>query len=95
VTQVTDPPRTAAYDAGVINLHKETVMEQNVGGIDKLVRIVLGLALLAAMLVVDGSARWLGLIGLVPLVTGLFGFCPLYSLFGISSCPLKASRQAR
>ena len=69
-------------------------MKQNVGGIDKVVRIVLGLALLAAMLVVDGSARWLGLIGLVPLVTGLFGYCPLYSLFGISSCPVKASRQA-
>lgn len=68
-------------------------MKQNVGGIDKGLRIVLGLAMLAAIFLVDGSARWAGLAGLVPLITGLAGFCPLYALFGVSSCPMKPSRE--
>lgn len=64
-------------------------MKPNVGGIDRLLRIVVGLALLAAVAVVEGNARWLGLIGLVPLLTGVFGYCPAYVLFGFSSCPLE------
>jgi hypothetical protein len=64
-------------------------MKANVGGIDKVLRIVIGLALLSLVLVLEGSARWWGLVGLMPLLTGLFGFCPAYKLFGLDTCPLE------
>jgi hypothetical protein len=61
-------------------------MKPNVGGIDKVVRIAIGIALLAAVAFVDGPLRWWGLVGLVPLLTGLFNFCPLYTLLGLNTC---------
>lgn len=64
-------------------------MKSNVGGADKVLRIVVGLALLSMLFFVEGSAKWWGLIGLVPLGTGLFNFCPLYTLFGMSTCPME------
>jgi hypothetical protein len=64
-------------------------MKANVGGIDRLLRIVVGLALLATIALLEGNARWLGLIGIVPLLTAAFGYCPLYTLLGFSSCPLE------
>jgi sulfite exporter TauE/SafE len=67
--------------------HKGNHMKQNIGSIDRFVRVVLGLVLLALILVVEGNARWWGLVGLVPLITGLVGSCPLYSMMGWSSCP--------
>ena len=63
-------------------------MKANVGGIDRLLRVVIGLALLAFLVLGEGSARWLGAIGAIPLLTALVGFCPLYSLFGIRTCPV-------
>jgi len=64
----------------------------NVGTIDRIVRIVVGLALLAGFFLYPGaSMRWLFLIGIVPLVTGLFSTCPLYSILGISTCPTRRS----
>jgi len=48
-----------------------------------------GAGLLSLVFVLDGATRWWGLIGIVPLATGLFGFCPAYRLFGLSSCPLE------
>jgi len=64
-------------------------MTRNVGGIDRALRIIVGLGLLSLLFVIEGNARWWGLIGLVPLFTGLMSTCPLYSLFGLKSCPLK------
>ena len=64
-------------------------MKQNVGSIDRFARIAIGIALLALTLVLEGNARWWGLVGLVPLLTGIVGSCPLYSIFGLSSCPLS------
>jgi len=64
-------------------------MKANVGGIDRIVRIGAGLALLSLLFILDGASRWWGLVGLVPLATGLFSFCPLYPLLGISTCPLE------
>jgi hypothetical protein len=61
-------------------------MKKNEAGWDRGVRIVLGLGLLS--LTVVGPQTWLGLLGLVPLVTGLWGFCPLYRVFGLSTCPV-------
>ena len=57
-------------------------MKQNVGGIDKVLRIVVGLGLLSLLFLLEGSAKWYGLIGLVPLGTALMGYCPLYSILG-------------
>lgn len=63
---------------------------RNVGGLDRIARIVAGLALLLGFFLnPDASLRVLYLIGLVPLFTGLFGTCPLYRIFGISTCPVQ------
>ena len=59
-------------------------MTRNEGTIDRTLRIVLGLALLA--LTVIGPRTPYGLIGLIPLATGMLGSCPLYRLFGVSTC---------
>lgn len=63
-------------------------MTMNIGTLDQIVRIFVGLGLLAFAFR-DGwpitGTNWLGLLGLVPLLTAFFGFCPLYALFGISS----------
>jgi hypothetical protein len=64
-------------------------MKQNIGSIDRFARVVVGLMLLSLMLVLEGNARWWGLVGLVPLVTGIVGSCPLYSIFGLSTCPMS------
>lgn len=62
----------------------------NVGGIDRVLRIVVGLALLAGFFLnADATYRWAYLIGIVPLLTGLMGSCPAYSLFGMNTCPMK------
>ena len=62
-------------------------MKANVGGIDRIARIVVGLVLIA--LAATGTVGVWGWIGVVPLLTGLIRWCPLYPLLGISSCPLK------
>ena len=64
-------------------------MKANVGGVDKVLRIVVGLGLLSLILILEGSDRWWGLAGLVPLLTGLVNFCPIYSLLGINTCPMR------
>lgn len=58
----------------------------NVGPIDRIVRIVIGLALIAGFFLnPDASYRWLYLLGIIPLATGLMSSCLLYRLFGIST----------
>ena len=64
------------------------MFKTNVGRIDRVLRILAGLVLLG--LAVTGTIGAWGYIGLVPLATGLMGTCPLYSLFGFSTCPLKS-----
>jgi hypothetical protein len=64
-------------------------MQANVGGADKVLRIIVGLALLSLVFFVEGNARWWGLVGLVPLGTALMGYCPLYGIFGLKTCPAK------
>ena len=64
-------------------------MKFNVGGMDRIARIVVGLVLLSLPFWLDSSWRWLGLIGLMPLVTGLAGRCPGYRLLGRSACPAR------
>jgi len=52
------------------------------------IRVIAGLALLSLLVLLDGNARWFGLIGLVPLLTAGVRFCPLYSVLGIRTCPV-------
>lgn len=65
---------------------------KNVEGADRVLRIVVGIALLAAFFALPDSAyRYGALIGIVPLATGLMSTCPLYSVFGLNTCPLEKS----
>lgn len=67
------------------------MLKTNVGGFDRVLRIAVGLALLAAFFMLpEAGYRWLLLIGIVPLVTGLMGSCPLYSVLGVSTCGMKS-----
>ena len=60
-------------------------MKKNVGQIDRWIRIILGVVLLSLLVFLSGPVRWIGLIGLIPLITGLVGSCPLYSIFKINT----------
>ena len=62
-------------------------MKINVGSIDRIVRIIAGLLLIA--LAATGTIGAWGWIGLVPLLTGIFKFCPAYAIFGMSTCPME------
>lgn len=65
-------------------------MTKNVGGIDRILRIVIGLALIAGFFLnSDGTYSWLYLIGIVPLLTGVFSTCALYSLIGVNTSSVK------
>ncbi len=63
-------------------------MTANVGTIDRIIRIVIGIALLAFAAFDHGEWRWVGLIGVVPIATALMRFCPLYTLLGMRTCPM-------
>ena len=66
------------------------MLSKNMGNIDRAARIGVGLALLIAFVMLpEMGLRWVLLIGIVPLVTGLVGSCPAYSIFGISTCKLR------
>lgn len=63
----------------------------NEGNLDRILRVVVGAALLVWFFMDQGAGFWhyAKLIGVVPLLTGLTGNCPVYSIFGISSCATK------
>jgi len=61
-------------------------MTANIGSVDRIVRMIIGLALLSLLFLLDGNARWFGLIGLVALGTAGIRFCPLYAVLGCRSC---------
>lgn len=62
-------------------------MKRNVGGIDRAIRIIVGLALIIAA--ATGAIGWWGWLGVLVLATGVFSFCGLYSLLGVNTCPRK------
>jgi len=66
------------------------MFKTNVGTIDRAARVIAGVVLLALFFSYpDASWRYWTLIGIIPLATGLLSSCPLYTILGISSCPLK------
>lgn len=66
----------------------ERILPRNEHAVERVARVILGVALLA--LVFTGPRTPFGWLGLVPLVTGLVGSCPLYTMLGISTCPSRA-----
>jgi len=62
-------------------------MKANEGNLDRTLRVVVGLGLLATVFI-GPQTSW-GWVGLLPLLTGIFGYCPAYTLLGIKTCPLK------
>jgi len=65
-------------------------MNPNVGTIDRFLRIIVGVALIA--LAATGKVGWWGYIGIVPLATGVFRFCPAYTLLGMRTCPAEPAK---
>ena len=61
-------------------------MKANVGNADRVIRIAAGILILSAVFLLEGNARWFGLIGIVPLATGLIRWCPAYSLLRTNTC---------
>ena len=59
-------------------------MQQNIGSLDRAIRLIVGIALLSLVFV--GPQTWWGLVGLAPLVTSLIGWCPPYAVFGLNTC---------
>ena len=66
-------------------------MSSNVGSVDRIARVLIGLALLTFALYSGNQYAWLGYIGIAPILTALFGICPLYSLLGLSTLTAKRS----
>lgn len=67
-------------------------MSRNVGSVDRILRIIFGLALIAYAIPIGFSQtgwNWVGWIGVVPILTAIFSTCPAYSILGISTCPMK------
>lgn len=62
-------------------------MPTNEGAVDRIIRVVVGLAIVS-LVFIGPQTPW-GWLGLVPLLTGLVGFCPAYALFGVSTCRAK------
>jgi hypothetical protein len=66
-------------------------MQANVGTIDRVVRIAIGLVLIAYALKLgfsDTGWNWIGWIGIVPILTAVFRYCPAYRLVGLNTCPM-------
>ena len=68
-------------------------MKLNVGGTDRIVRIVAGLALIG--LTLTGNIGVWGWLGVVPLATGAIGWCPPYAIFGINTCSMKSTSKLK
>jgi hypothetical protein len=68
-------------------------MTANIGLVERIARIVVGVALIAFAIPIGFPStgwNWVGWIGVIPVLTGLFGVCPAYSLLGLSTCSVKA-----
>jgi hypothetical protein len=67
-------------------------MTKNVGQADHVIRLVVGIALLSLYFFLPGNQRFFAFIGLIPLATGYLRWCPLYTVFGIRTCPASEAK---
>ncbi|MEG8947865.1 YgaP family membrane protein [Rosettibacter firmus] len=65
-------------------------MKKNIGSTDKILRVIIGILIIAIGLI---TKSWWGLIGLIPIATALIGWCPLYAPFGITTCKTQSEEQ--
>ena len=61
-------------------------MKVNIGDTERIIRVIIGLALLSLLFILEGNASYWGLLGLIPLATAAIKWCPLSALFGINTC---------
>lgn len=64
-------------------------MKKNVGQLDRWIRIISGVVLLSLFFFIEGNLKWISLLGIVLILTGVINFCPLYLPFGISTRKIK------
>jgi len=64
-------------------------VQKNVGSTERTFRIIIGLAILPLFFIIEGPMRWLGLIGIVPIVTGIMAWCPAWFVLGIRTGEYK------
>lgn len=64
-------------------------MKANIGNVERVIRVIIGLALLSLFFVLEGNARYWGLVGLIPLGTAAISWCPLWVLLGVNTCPAE------
>ena len=64
-------------------------MNINEGTIDRVIRVIAGLLILSLTFYLQGNLRWLGFLGFIPLLTGVIGTCPLYSMLGMNTCDVN------
>lgn len=69
-------------------------MEKNIGSTEKVIRIVVGLAILSLLFLLEGPSRWFGLIGLGPILTAFIGWCPAWTVLGINTNKTKTDHPA-
>ena len=72
-------------------LLERALMKLNVGGTDRALRIAGGIAILLSFFLLEGNARWLALVGILPLATGLIRWCPAYSVIGLDTCKREST----
>ncbi|MDM8168338.1 DUF2892 domain-containing protein [Roseovarius sp.] len=62
------------------------MFKQNIGNIERILRVLVGAALILGYFLGDGAYSWLYLLGIIPLATGVIGYCPPYAWLGINTC---------
>lgn len=62
------------------------MFKQNIGNIERILRVLVGAALILGYFLSDGAYSWLYLLGIIPLATGVIGYCPPYAWLGINTC---------
>jgi len=76
-----------SVEAASPTLERRIPMKVNVGGLDRAIRVIVGLVLIG--LTLTGTIGVWGWLGVLPLATGLFRTCPAYTLLGMNTCPMK------
>jgi len=64
-------------------------MHKNEHSVERILRVIVGIALLSLLFILEGNIRYVGLIGILPILTGATGICPLYTVLGISTLQKK------
>lgn len=64
-------------------------MKQNIGTVDKVIRLIVGIVLMSLYFLLDGGLKYISILGIILILTAFINYCPLYTLFGINTCSTK------